>query len=339
MNILIIKLGAIGDVLRTTALLPGLKAKYPECKIYWITKENALDILKYNSLIDKLLVFDNASVKKLEHEEFGLIISLDDEKEACELASSLLSKRVFGAYSQDGNIVYSDDSASWFDMGLISRKGIEEANKLKKLNKKTCQEILYDSLELDREFNRLELGIGEKGKEFSENFIKKNKLKKNDKIVGVNTGASPRWSLKKLSVERTVALIDVLLERSYKVVLLGGPDEKERNNSIAEHFGESIIDAGTSNSLLEFAAIISACSAIVTSDSMAMHMAIALGKKVVAFFGPTSSAEIEMYGHGAKVVPDMPCVCCYKGSCDVNPNCMSQVDIGEIMEAIVKWLG
>jgi len=339
MNILIIKLGAIGDVLRTTALLPGLKEKYHECRIYWVTKENALDILKHNSLVDKLFVFDSASIKKLKQEEFDLIICLEDEKEACELASALSSKRIFGAYSKDGAIIYSDDSSPWFDMSLISGKGLEGANKLKKSNKRTYQEILYTALGLDSKFNKLELDIGEKGKGFSEEFMRNNKLRKDDKIVGVNTGSSPRWNLKKLSVERTVALIDVLLERSYKVVLLGGPAEKERNNSIVEHFGDSIVDAGTSNSLLEFAAIINACSAIITSDSMAMHMAIALNKKVAAFFGPTSAAEIDMYGRGAKVVPDMPCVCCYKGSCELKPNCMSQVDIGEIMEAIVKWLG
>jgi len=48
MNILIIKLGAIGDVLRTTAILPGLREKYPDSLVTWVTKADSFDILKNN---------------------------------------------------------------------------------------------------------------------------------------------------------------------------------------------------------------------------------------------------------------------------------------------------
>ena len=52
MEILIIKLGAIGDVIRTTSILPGLKSKYDDCKIDWITKDESQDILKNNNKVD-----------------------------------------------------------------------------------------------------------------------------------------------------------------------------------------------------------------------------------------------------------------------------------------------
>ena len=42
-------------------------------------------------------------------------------------------------------------------------------------------------------------------------------------------------------------------------------------------------------------------------------------------FGPTSWAEIELYGLGEKVVPEMECLSCYKTSCDFVPNCMDLI--------------
>ena len=58
MDILIIKLGAIGDVLRTTSLAPALKEKYPQAKIDWVTKENAFQMLKSNPHIDNIFFIE-----------------------------------------------------------------------------------------------------------------------------------------------------------------------------------------------------------------------------------------------------------------------------------------
>ncbi|MBI2660063.1 lipopolysaccharide heptosyltransferase I, partial [Candidatus Woesearchaeota archaeon] len=46
MDILVIKLGALGDVIRTTAILPGLKARYKSCRIDWVTKKGSSDFLQ-----------------------------------------------------------------------------------------------------------------------------------------------------------------------------------------------------------------------------------------------------------------------------------------------------
>src|ERR1051326_4629461 len=58
-KILIIKLDAMGDVLRTTSILPSLKKKFPESHLTWITKKASLKILENNPLIDKILTIDS----------------------------------------------------------------------------------------------------------------------------------------------------------------------------------------------------------------------------------------------------------------------------------------
>src|ERR1035437_4466871 len=58
-KILIIKLDAIGDVLRTTSILHSLKKEYPNSNITWLTKIASKDIFKNNTFVDTLLFFED----------------------------------------------------------------------------------------------------------------------------------------------------------------------------------------------------------------------------------------------------------------------------------------
>src|SRR3989344_7893065 len=90
-RIVIIKLGAKGDVVRTLPILEALKKKYKNCEITWITKENALEIFNNNRGVDKLVAIeDEKEVRELcNNKEFDLLINLDVEKEACSLADKI----------------------------------------------------------------------------------------------------------------------------------------------------------------------------------------------------------------------------------------------------------
>ena len=158
-------------------------------------------------------------------------------------------------------------------------------------------------------------------------------------IIGLNTAAGPRWRLKSLSPEKTAELADLLANRYHaQLLLFGGPDETERNNSIIELSKVTIINSGGSNSLRQFAALIRLCDILITSDSLAMHMAYSLGVKLVAFFGPTSASEIELFGHGKKITSTLDCICCYKPNCDFSPNCMATIPFSDITDSIDQYL-
>jgi len=57
-NILILKTGALGDVLRTTSILPGLRAAHPDVEITWVTAPAASELLETNEEVDELLCVD-----------------------------------------------------------------------------------------------------------------------------------------------------------------------------------------------------------------------------------------------------------------------------------------
>lgn len=331
MDILIIKLGALGDVIRTTAVLQGLKAKYRNCRIGWVTKKSSVDFLKNNDFIGKVYLMDDA--EKLRQKKYDLLISLDDDYDVCELASGIRSKRIIGSYLKDGKKAYTGDSSPWFDMGLISRLGKRKADLLKARNKKTYPEIMYGILGLKYRKQEPILILSKEELDFGSKFAKSHGIKKTDAVIGVNTGAGGRWEDKKLSAKETANLIDKINNKlKAKILLFGGPEEIKRNDDIKKLAKTNVIDAGCNNSLMEFASLVNLCDVLVTSDSLALHIGVALKKKVVAFFYPTSSSEIELYGRGIKIVGKGKDYCSYKSRCDYPP----KWDINEFVDAVKK---
>jgi len=328
MKILIVKLGAIGDVLRTTSLLPGLKERYQPTAIDWITATAAKDILLYNPYLSSLYLWEERGQLK----EYSMIIGLEDDKAACELVSSLKSETIIGAHLKGGRQVYAP--SAWFDMSMISKYGIESANRLKKKNRKTFQQHMAELLGI--RISPYIFSLTREEIEYGEKAVKGLGITKKERVVGINTGAGSRWPQKSWGIEQTIDIINRLRKENGMVsLILGGEPERERNAIIAKETG--MPDAGV-HSLRHFAAIINRCRALLSSDSLAMHFAIALKKRLVVFFGPTSAAEIELYGLGEKLTPSVDCLTCYKKSCEIVPNCMDYLPVDEVYRAVTRQL-
>jgi ADP-heptose:LPS heptosyltransferase len=140
MKTLIIKLGATGDVVRTTTLLHRLNGE-----ITWITADKNLPLLVGLDRPLRPLSWEN---RKLGQDtQYDLVINLEDTVEIAQFVKSLNSSRIFGA-CLDGNesMAYSEDSREWFDLSLISRYGRTQADKLKFLNRSSYQDLVFRGL-------------------------------------------------------------------------------------------------------------------------------------------------------------------------------------------------
>ena len=75
---------------------------------------------------------------------------------------------------------------------------------------------------------------------------------------------------------------------------------------------------------------------IVTCDSLGLHLALGLGRKVVSLFGPTIPEQVYMYGLGLKLTPncDRPCVPCFNRRCIYQDCCMEHIPIDTVTEAV-----
>jgi len=140
MKTLIIKLGATGDVLRTTAILHVL-----EGEIHWLTSDQNMIMLKGNPKIKKCIPWNKNS--NLLKSDYIRVINLEDSIEVAQLVSKIKYNELFGAYlDAAGKLTYTDNAKEWFDISIISKFGIEKADELKFKNRKTYQEMIFNGL-------------------------------------------------------------------------------------------------------------------------------------------------------------------------------------------------
>ena len=142
MNVLIVKLGATGDVVRTTPLLHRLSGS-----VTWITA--AKNGVFLEGLADNLRHFSWEARTRALDISYDLAISLEDTLEVALFLKSVRPAEIFGAYADSSKrLRYTDNSKCWFDLSLISSHGRQEADRLKLLNRQTYQELIFAGLGL-----------------------------------------------------------------------------------------------------------------------------------------------------------------------------------------------
>jgi len=140
MNILIVKLGATGDVVRTTPLLRRLDGH-----ITWLTA--AKNIILLQGLTPNLRCFSWEERDSVLDTRYDLIINLEDSLDIAQLLKTVRCGEMFGAYVDSDNALrYGENSRRWFDLSLVSAYGREQADKLKFQNRQTYQELIFDGL-------------------------------------------------------------------------------------------------------------------------------------------------------------------------------------------------
>lgn len=333
-NVLIVKFGALGDVIRTSYILPGFHKKYNKSKVFWLTSESAYDLLRFNPFVDYLCTPQHG-FDFLINVDFDLVVSLDDEMHILELVKKVNAKVTFGAYADNNNIKYTDDSALWFDMGLISRLGKTKADQLKKQNKLEHNQIFSNMLNIEINnpcFYNSYVLTQKIGRRIDSDFYN----------VGINAGAGGRWPSKQLPEKEVITLIRKISsikvgKKQIKVHLLGGKDEEKMNQRVLRNFSDHVQYLTKGCSILEFAAIIGSLDYVITSDSMALHLAISQQTNNLSFYAPTSADEIGTFGSGVKLKSLSPDYCSYDGLC--NNTTITSDRIFNVMTRHLKQMG
>jgi heptosyltransferase II len=140
MNVLIIKLGAAGDVVRTTALLRRLSGN-----ITWLTEAKNTVLLEGAKEGLKCVYWEQRDQTK--GTLYDLVINLEETEEIGSFLKLLKYKQLFGAYLDSGNTLrYTDDSRPWFDLGILSSYGNQRADQLKYENRRSFQDLIFEGL-------------------------------------------------------------------------------------------------------------------------------------------------------------------------------------------------
>ncbi|MFC1888534.1 glycosyltransferase family 9 protein [Thermodesulfobacteriota bacterium] len=333
-RILIIKLASIGDVLRTTPLLHALSREYPGNHTTWLVDRSAEGVLAGNRLIHRLLPMDLDATLRLRVERFDIAINMDkDIRAAAVMAGVDATVKIGFTLGPDGGVRPLNAGSEYhFALGL--------SDELKfRMNKKTYQELVYESVGIPYSRDEYIYSPGPEAREYAEQVFRDCGLDRGGPVVGLNTGCGPVFATKKWPIEGFASLSDLIGESlGGHPVLLGGPDERSRNREIQALTSKSVPDAGTHHSIHQFAAIVGLCDILVTVDTLAMHLAIALKCPAVVLFGPTCHQEVDLYDRGAKLFVDEPCSPCYRGSCPESKACMTRITPEAALEAVRKVL-
>ena len=327
-KILIINLDAIGDILMTTAQLPSLKRKFPESSIYWLTLKISVPLLFNNQYIDQVFSYDAESLNILNEMEFDYIMNADKSQKACALTNSLSAKNKLGfGLNENGKIIPLNEGAFYnYNLGMDDRLKF-------KVNQRTGQDYLAETFELEYKRNEYIFNFTEEEKKFIRNYKEENGITEDDFVVGFNTGCSNLYPNKKMTIKQHIYLIEKLLGTGkYKIVLLGGPEDTERNNEISSHFKGKIINTPTNLGVRRGACFEDIPDIIITGDSFGMHLGIALKKYIIVWFGVSCWKEIDLYDRGVKLFQEnLFCSPCWKQVCPYSLECIQMIDLEKIL--------
>ncbi len=319
-RILIIKLGALGDVIRTTPLLERFKKEYPGVHVTWLTLSPA--ILPKDQ-IDVIYTWDFTSVFAIENSTFDIAVNLDKDPEACMLLAKVDAPIKYGYTWENNHIAPATEKAShklltgFFD-------------ELSKNNTKSYLEEIFEICHFDFRKEDYQINLNHA---LAKTWIDKlQSLAAGKVIVGLNTGCGPRWNTRLWSEESWETLATQLHENGFYPIFLGGELEHAKNLKMAD-----ITDAHYPGhfSLEEFIALTNACDIIVTQVSMMMHIATALRKKMVLCNTIFNKHEFELYERGIIVGPPNECVCFYGNTCIKGTSCMHDITPNDFLKAIV----
>ena len=291
-------------------------------------------MLANNSLIDRRLEFNTGTICQMQCEHFELLINLDKEPGPAALAMHVdaADKRGIGL-SPFGTVYPLNEQAHYyFALGLSDHLKFED-------NQSSYQRLIYEAVGLTYDGQRYALYPSEDNQARARQTLERAGVAPDDQVLGLNTGAGSVFANKTWPVDKFVTLAKNLLARGdCRVMLLGGPDEADKNDCIAGQLPPGVIHPGCGHGELDFAAIVRRCSAVLSGDTTAMHVAIAQRVPVVALFGPTCPQEIDLYGCGVKLISKIECAPCYKRHCDFAPNCMDMINVRQAEQALVRYL-
>lgn len=330
-SILIIKLGALGDVIRTTPVLTYLQEKYSDVRISWLTDPNSVELLNTSRISEIIpLTWENTLAFRVRR--FNTLYCFDKEIPAIALAKDVQAEKKYGFLMNE----YGKLDIAGKESEYALRLGVDDELKFLE-NRQTYQQTLFHMM--GGKFQGEEYVMPEISPDIKEKIKKRYNIDPSETVIGINIGCGHKFKTKEWGYEAYRRLIRLIMQKDQKMrpFILAGPDDDDVYRQLFSEFGETkCMFSGTKNSLETFIHLVSVCHAVVSNDSLTLHVAIGLKKWVVALFGSTAPWEIELYGRGRKLFSQRECAPCYKQYC-TSMRCMRDITPEQVWEGIQEW--
>lgn len=336
-NILVLKIGSIGDVVLVTASLKAIRKKYPSSRIFCLVGKESMKVLQNCPYIDGVIPYDYKEgdkgfrsfmrlSKKLRKYRFDKAIDFQNNRKSHWLG--------FLSFVRES---YGYDNGKW---SRLLTRSIKNANK--SMPPVAHQFQLLKMIGIHNKGNEyLELWPTATEKEYVQSLLDSEWLGNAQNIVGINIGASAKWQTKNWPLEHMARLCDALAAKNIRVVITGVAGDVPLVQKLLAKTKSKPANMAGKTDILQLAALISRCKVYVTPDSAPLHVAAAMKVPVIALFGPTDSKR--HIPPAKKIIvleKNMACAPCYSSRCRIMTHaCMEEIQPELVISKIDEFIG
>lgn len=324
-NILIIKPGAVGDLLQLTPVLRALKGKFPQARISLMVGSAATAAMfRYNPYLQETVIYDRRSEhrsllsflrlwRQLHDRRYDLVVNYQRSNlKAWLLALAAFPCRILVYHKARNRTVH----AVLNHLEVLAPLGVVSPD------------------------HDLDLFLGAEEEEFADRVFAETGLK-GQTVVALNPGASHqvnRWGTKQFA-----ELADLLAARlGARSIIIGasGDEALAAEITLAARSNPLVLTGKTT--ILQLGAVLKRCNVLVSGDTGPMHVATAVRTRVVALFGAADPARTGPVGVGHRVIQavGVPCIPCRSRVCtnSVYLLCMANLAVEDVFLEIKKLI-
>jgi ADP-heptose:LPS heptosyltransferase len=351
-RILIMRVGAFGDILMGTPLLAALRQAYPEAHLTWVAEHNHVQAIDANPYIDEVISWDGAYWKRmLRHGLAPLWLA-----HALAFGAALRSRRydIFVSFQPEEWPMLALGTGARTRIGVFDTfrryYGVSHHLHYRRLYTHSYAEpglpahradqylLPLEALGIEGPFSqKMSMGYTAEDAAVAGRWLRWQGLSAGERYAVLVPGTS--WPTKSWPSERYAALADGLArDQGCRIVLMGGGAESELLDGVASRMRTQPITFGGTLTFRQSASVVSGAAMLVSGDTGPMHMAAALGTPQVALFGATSSAWYgPRGGRSLTISVPVPCGPCDKKRCpnvgDTHERCLGGISVGDVLQA------
>lgn len=338
-NILVIRNDRIGDVILSTPVLTALKQKFPHASVTMMLRPYTADVVSGHPDVDDLLLFDEKKEirsfrdlwkwsTRLEKMKFDAVLVLHP---TFYLALVIFMARI-PIRIGTGYRFYS----LLFNERIYHHRKTAQRHELE-YNLELAEKIGASLTKVEFKFH-----ISEDVDKKVDAYLQKLGITASEKFIVIHPGSGGSamdWPLKKFA-----ELNDRIIgELGFKIIMTGGPGEERIVSEVIEHTKFKSIKSIDQLTLKELGALLKKASLFIGNSSGPLHLAVAVGTPVVAFYPPITPclpSRWGPYGHLDSVLmpPLKPCPKCTKLKCQ-HFNCMDLIEVETAIELVKRRLG
>jgi len=333
-RLLVLRYSSLGDVVLTNPVLDRLKAAYPQAEIYFATKERFASLVQFHPAVSKVIPLTGGGfflflrhLRAIQALKPTMVLDLHDS-----LRTRLL--RFFWGKAK---------------ISVYEKEAVQRRLLVKKIQTKPSIPTVRKYLKALEEWGVFspghvpcEVHVSKSAQKFAADYLKKHKVGKTEKVVGLGPGAT--WKTKQWPPEYYAKLASQWAEKKARLIWFGDSKEEKLIFSIQSQMTVPVSQRGLiaagKLSLEQSAALLGRCDVFIGNDSGLIHLASGRGVPVTVIYGSTTPAlGFEPWGkHQIAEVKGLDCRPCDvhgKKACPLGHfKCMKELSVDQVQSRV-----